>query len=141
VIATALGASIEGKEIHITSRKLNLREPRVAPQQLLLYPFRTGINSKAEIIKELVPKLTRIKVTSRLDKGDQLVGVSIAGHAEKPISKAALVKGSGRHKAKQIKARGGSFAEISIPRREILTQQASNISAPHNSVTLTIKKR
>jgi hypothetical protein len=114
--------SIEGETIGVTTRQLNVLVPR-RDSTGLKYRYKTGINSKAEILFELTPKTAIVRVGSLLEKGDCVVGDTLLVECDKAI-RPDIGRGSGRHSASICQARKRAFAQVVIPKRSIAEAQS-----------------
>lgn len=121
VRATAQGAAVEGEKIQIQTRQFGTYPPKKHPQRGIIYSFRLGIRSSAEITEAyLDPKATVAFSTSLTSLGDVIMGTSIGGWSRKPLGEPNIAKGSGTHSASHLQISGGCYAHVQIPPRDHL---------------------
>jgi hypothetical protein len=110
-------ASIECKVADLKFRKFIPQLPTKDEKFTLIYRFVLDYNSQAIIATELDPKTALYDTASMLNKDDGINGEQIEVKSRKniPESSADLSKGSGRHKASFVTARGFIYAKLTKP--------------------------
>ncbi|WP_156432107.1 hypothetical protein [Burkholderia latens] len=117
-----MGASIEGEKIDVQTRQWDAGRPMLDPKtNKKRYAFRLGIRSSAVISEAYADPANSVSVaTSMISEGDEIMGTTIRGWSKKPLGKPNVEKGSGSHSASFLTVKGGCFARVEIPAREIL---------------------
>lgn len=125
-----MGASIEGEKIDVQTRQWDAGRPMLDPKtNKRRYGFRLGIRSSA-VISEAYgdPANSVSSESSMVQEGDEIMGATIRGWSKKPLGKPNVEKGSGSHSASFLTVKGGCFARVDTPAREIL--ENARLDAP-----------
>lgn len=118
---TSAGDAVEGEQLDLTTRQYYAHRPRRLNGQLL-YRFKTGIDSDAEVVEKLADDAEKWDANAYFGRGDRIRGTSIEGKSGHP-PRSEIGRRTGAHSGTFVTARGHAHARIVAPLRNIPDRQ------------------